>query len=249
MNEPIKIPTIDEDSHHAPPWKVDAPFPNPELGVWGVTTDRGDPRDEYDVFEDPPEWAVRLAVLAPTLYLAVVRVVTQRLDDICWRDAYTDLATLVGVEFTPDLLPRDAFLANCARFQDSLASGACYVAPVITEEETAELRAENAALRVEIGRLTKLLTEPELVKLELEPGGSLRMALMPCLGAKALAASFADMIGDAANWRSVEVGPMPTDQGMLIVTVRRVEGKTPEEMVGELTAEIDRLKQLLESTP
>lgn len=68
MDDPIKIPTIDEDSHHAPPWKVDAPFPDRELGVWGVTTDRGDPRDEYDVFEDPPEWAVRLAALAPSLH-------------------------------------------------------------------------------------------------------------------------------------------------------------------------------------
>ncbi len=57
-----RIPTVDEDPMHAPPWKVACFF-----GSWEVTTDRGTELIEYDVFEDPPEWAVRLAAEAPEL--------------------------------------------------------------------------------------------------------------------------------------------------------------------------------------
>jgi len=99
--------------------------------------------------------------------------------------------------------------------------------------------AELARALAEIERLTGLLDDPKLVELELEPGGSLRMGLEPCIGAKVLAASFADLLGDAKHWRSVEVGPMPSDQGVLIVTVRRATGQTPEETVGFLRARLD----------
>ncbi len=57
-----RIPTVAEDPMHAPPWKA-VSF----SGHWEVTTDRGDDRNEYDVFEDPPEWAVRLAAESPEL--------------------------------------------------------------------------------------------------------------------------------------------------------------------------------------
>lgn len=53
------------DQYHAPPWKVREP--RHDNDIWGVTSDRGDPRKEYDMLEDPPEWLVRLIVAAPQL--------------------------------------------------------------------------------------------------------------------------------------------------------------------------------------
>jgi hypothetical protein len=91
-------------------------------------------------------------------------------------------------------------------------------------------------LLAEIDRLNgviDMLNDPKLVGLALEPGGSIRMDLAPCLGAKVLAASFADMILDAPNWKSVEISPIDSDQGTLIVTVQRKCGRSPAEMVFE----------------
>ncbi len=56
------IPAIAEDPMYAPPWKAVNFY-----GQWEVTTDRGNERDEYDVFECAPEWAVKLAAVAPEL--------------------------------------------------------------------------------------------------------------------------------------------------------------------------------------
>lgn len=64
---------------------------------------------------------------------AIKKVLTQRGDDICWRDVYTDLAKLVGIEFTPELICDPAqHLANCERFISSLQQGP-YV-PVFVEK-------------------------------------------------------------------------------------------------------------------
>lgn len=90
---------------------------------------------------------------------AVRRLLAQRLDDVCWRDAYIELARLVGVEFKPELLPREAFLTNCDRFHRSLESGECYVAPVISEEEAVQLRSEIAVLRSQAGFADQLVFE------------------------------------------------------------------------------------------
>ena len=64
---------------HAPPWKVVPPSAYSD--VWTVTTDRGDPAEEYDVFEDPPEWAVRLGAAAPALLAACEEVLDWREND------------------------------------------------------------------------------------------------------------------------------------------------------------------------
>lgn len=53
-------------------------------------------------------------------------VVTQPLDDICWRDVYTRLAKLVGIEFDPDMLPKSQMMKQCERFIDSLKGGEPY---------------------------------------------------------------------------------------------------------------------------
>ena len=60
----ISIPP-DAKHMYAPPWRVDPP--TLPFATWTVTTDRGDPSDEYDVLEDPPEWLCRLLVVAPKL--------------------------------------------------------------------------------------------------------------------------------------------------------------------------------------
>lgn len=68
------------------------------------------------------------------LEAAVRRVVTQRADDLCWRDVYTELAELVGVEFCPALMADpEQFNANCRRFDESLRNGGQYI-PVYGEK-------------------------------------------------------------------------------------------------------------------
>ena len=48
------------------------------------------------------------------------------------------------------------------------------------------------------------------------------------------------MLGDAKNWKAFEIGPMPSDNGMIIVTVERANGKSPVEMNKELKAEVEK---------
>lgn len=63
----------------------------------------------------------------------VRRIVTQRADNLCWRDVYTELATLVGVEFCPDLIADpEHMLTNCCAFVHSLRTGGKYL-PVYVE--------------------------------------------------------------------------------------------------------------------
>lgn len=116
------------------------------------------------------------------------------------------------------------------------------------EEQEAALRsimAELESSEKENERLRKLYlcaTDPKIAALELEPGGSLRIDLEPCLGAKMIAASFADMLGDAENWRCVEIGPFGSDNGTIVVTARRYDGKLPEYQLAEAKEEIEKLK-------
>jgi len=71
-----------------------------------------------------------------TLENAIRKVVTQRADDLCWRDVYTDLAKLVGVEFCPALIcDPEKFIANCRQFDASLRGGGKYQ-PVYVEKMT-----------------------------------------------------------------------------------------------------------------
>lgn len=56
-------------------------------------------------------------------------VLSQEGDDVCWRDVYEEMATLVGVEFKPKLLEKCQFIRNCNHFYDCLASGEHYITP------------------------------------------------------------------------------------------------------------------------
>lgn len=66
------------------------------------------------------------------LEAVVKRILAQRVDDVCWRDIYMDLAALVGIKYVPQLIcSSEQFLANCKRFDESFRSGP-YV-PVFVE--------------------------------------------------------------------------------------------------------------------
>jgi hypothetical protein len=70
----------------------------------------------------------RLRARVEELEDAIKGVVTQRADDLCWRDVYTEMAKLVGIDFTPELIcDQEKFLANCKRFDESLRSGGKYI--------------------------------------------------------------------------------------------------------------------------
>lgn len=57
----------------------------------------------------------------------VKEIVTLSGDDLCWRDIYTELASLVGVDFCPELMcDQDKFLDNCKAFDCSLRNGGPY---------------------------------------------------------------------------------------------------------------------------
>lgn len=68
---------------------------------------------------------------------AILRIVGRRADDVCWRDAYAELAGLVGRPFNPELIgDPEKMLANCRRFVYSLHNGGPYV-PVYVERNPA----------------------------------------------------------------------------------------------------------------
>jgi len=81
----------------------------------------------------------------------VVRVLSQKGDDHCWRDIYTEMAGLVGVEFAPEVLDKTTMLRNCEHFVDCLLKGEHYIAPSVAE--TDRLRAERESFRRLYGEL------------------------------------------------------------------------------------------------
>jgi hypothetical protein len=77
-------------------------------------------------------WLARILELEA----AIKKVITQTGDDLCWMDIYKELASLVGIEFEPEMLPREQMLANCTRFVDSLLTGTAYTPAKICGETT-----------------------------------------------------------------------------------------------------------------
>ena len=70
-----------------------------------------------------------------TLEAAIEKVVTQEGDDLCWRDIYTELAGLIGIDFVPKLIcDPDHMAANCKAFDKSLREGGEYI-PIYTEKK------------------------------------------------------------------------------------------------------------------
>lgn len=85
-----------------------------------------------------------------TLEAKVKEVVTQVGDDLCWRDVYTELAKLVGVEFCPQLMCDPAkFAANCKAFDCSLRKHGQYL-PVYTRHRD-QARVKRLPYQLHIG--------------------------------------------------------------------------------------------------
>lgn len=84
--------------------------------------------------------------------------------------------------------------------------------------------------------LERLGAGPRLLGVGADGSASVRHWAVP-----RIAASFADFLGDAPNWRSVVVGPVGSPAGPIVVTVRRQHGDTPEAAVTRLRAEVGRL--------
>lgn len=51
---------------------------------------------------------------------------SQQADNICWMDLYTRIASVLGVEWSPTLLPPEQLRANCNKFIESIYSGCVY---------------------------------------------------------------------------------------------------------------------------
>ena len=101
----------------------------------------------------------------------------------------------------------------------------------------------------EIDRLREridIISDPSLLELALEPGGSIRMGFEPNAGTKILAACFADSILGAPNWTSAEIGPFPSSEGMLLVTIQRVGKETPENTCSKRRKTIETLLEMIE---
>lgn len=101
-----------------------------------------------------------------------------------------------------------------------------------------ETDAENDRLR----RLLAKDVEGSPIHSVTVESGSVDIAMSPPHWAmKAMAASFAETLAGAPNWCLIEVGPIPSCEGMLIVTVRRKSGDSPVETVGKLKDAIEDL--------
>lgn len=95
----------------------------------------------------------------------------------------------------------------------------------------------------EIERLEGLLAQTDIVGMSVENGVFELMTRPPHWAVKALAASFFQTLNNAPNWRCVEIGPMDHEGTLMIVTVRRANGKTPEESVTLLK---DSMEEMLD---
>ena len=111
--------------------------------------------------------------------------------------------------------------------------------PDCAENEIEGLKAEAERLK---GLLVDQAGNSPAVSLEARDGRIDLAVRPPHWALRAMALSFMGSIGDAPNWSSIEIGPLPTDGGTLIATVRRANGDTPEETVGKLRKEVARLK-------
>lgn len=110
------------------------------------------------------------------------------------------------------------------------------------KEELEAMERELDKKDKEIERLNQIIVDPKVMDIGLDEGG-LRMDLkLPHWATRAMAASFADTLGDAPNWQAMQIGPMPSDNGMIIVTIQKASGKSPTETVGKLRDEIEKLK-------
>lgn len=106
-----------------------------------------------------------------------------------------------------------------------------------------QARSEQAALRAEIEKLTKAVTSPEWFTIEATAKARELTAKAPHWAARMLCCSFADSIGDAPNFLTLECGD--DEFGHFDVTVQRRHGKSPAQAIDELRSMIAMLRDAL----
>lgn len=104
------------------------------------------------------------------------------------------------------------------------------------------------SLHAEIARIRKLGIEScenvPVHSINIEGGAVEVNTLPPHWAMRAMGASFLESLDGAPNWRAIEIGPIPSDGGYLLVTVCRKSGDSPVETVGKLKACIEELLSL-----
>src|SRR5690554_5248250 len=86
------------------------------------------------------------------LEAACMETLAQQYDDICWMDFYTKIASILGVQWQPALLPKEKLLANCQRFADAVYAGHTYdkdeVSKALEEYTKIKTLLNNAGINV-----------------------------------------------------------------------------------------------------
>jgi hypothetical protein len=123
-----------------------------------------------------------------------------------------------------------------------------YASAAMNEDSTiliADAHHAQALLQAEVDRLVNLGIEAAerspLHAVNIEEGAVEVVIQPPHWALRAMAASFLETLGEAPNWRAIEVGPINSDGGMLIATVCRASGESPVETVGKLKVCIEEL--------
>lgn len=109
------------------------------------------------------------------------------------------------------------------------------------EENRLRIAAEKEVLRLQ-DLLMGQVDKTPIHSINIEPDGAVEIVARPPQWVlQAMAGAFLECLDGAPNWRSYSLGPVPTDGGMLLATVRRMDGETPEETCGKLKDMIESL--------
>ncbi len=113
-------------------------------------------------------------------------------------------------------------------------------------EDARELESAHAEIARLRGLLMEQVEDSPLEKLEVS-GGEIEVQVRPPwwllqhIGAGFLGGG----LGGAPNWRSYEIGPISHPSGRLLVTVRRVDGDSPEDTVEKQRKMIEKLLEAI----
>jgi hypothetical protein len=114
-------------------------------------------------------------------------------------------------------------------------------------DEIDKLIRERTNLRSEIERLRDLLMDQAdkttIESIDIDSGGVTVNSRPPHWALLSMAQSFLESLGDAPNWQAIQIGPIPSQEGMLIATVQRADGDSPVETVGKMR---DCIKELFD---
>lgn len=112
------------------------------------------------------------------------------------------------------------------------------------------LRDDVKYAEAEVDRLRKLGIEScenvPVHSINIEGGACEINTMPPHWALRAMGASFLESLDGAPNWRSIEFGPIPSDDGYLLATVCRKSGDSPVETCGKLKDVVAGLVGIIE---